>query len=479
MHSQIGQAIPGQTSNPILAAIGKESGNRNADTARDRESFQSVLAGASGTTQKNQADRNDAQATDASAETEADSDDMADDGVANAASDEAASDDDAALNYLFEDADEIVFQKKTTAPQLTSEDVIQLVAQAAKALETNGAAGQSSQSSEQSTTVGNRTDTSTPAWFSTSRAMASAGQTTAQQANAAAVPAASSVQADTSQTPDTASDEAVLRAQRDVTTNSATASGQPVKQDIKGTETAALSLAQTAGKAIRSDEEPKHVTERRNATEAPAPTFATQRQTVSAAAGTQAFAAPLQVVAHGAAQGTPAEDRGARWVSEAGFTSDIAAQDMPATSRVQQTALLQQPDLPRNIAVQIAQAMRQGGADRPMELVLSPAELGRVRISMQAGDGAMTVHVMADRPETLDLMRRHIDLLAQEFHEIGYGTAEFAFGQNAPDGGTQNDGDADAGNLSSSSRQDDADGRADTAAPAQLTLQSDRVDIRL
>ncbi len=114
-----------------------------------------------------------------------------------------------------------------------------------------------------------------------------------------------------------------------------------------------------------------------------------------------------------------------------------------------------------------------------MELVLSPAELGRVRISMMGGDGAMTVHVMADRPETLDLMRRHIDILAQEFHDIGYGTAEFAFGQNAADQGNPHDGDAGAGGLTTSSSQTDVTEGADTPAPTQLTLQSDRVDIRL
>ncbi len=36
---------------------------------------------------------------------------------------------------------------------------------------------------------------------------------------------------------------------------------------------------------------------------------------------------------------------------------------------------------------------------------------------------------IADRPETLELMRRHIDILAQEFRDIGYGSAEFSFGQ--------------------------------------------------
>ena len=86
---------------------------------------------------------------------------------------------------------------------------------------------------------------------------------------------------------------------------------------------------------------------------------------------------------------------------------------------------------------------------------------------------------MADRPETLDLMRRHIDILAQEFHEIGYGTAEFAFGQNAAENGKQGGDGTDTGGLSSPSSQGDIDDAADVAAPAPLPLHSDRVDIRL
>ena len=114
-----------------------------------------------------------------------------------------------------------------------------------------------------------------------------------------------------------------------------------------------------------------------------------------------------------------------------------------------------------------------------MELVLSPAELGRVRISMQANDGGMVIQVIAERPETLDLMRRHISDLAQEFRNIGYGSAEFSFGQSTPDGNT------DTGSGASQSGASDND--LTSGAPEQLhktqhpvlKLGTDRVDIRL
>ncbi len=459
MQSQIGPASQGQSSNPILAAIGKENGSRSSDNAREHESFQSVLADASGATQKDQVARSSTEVAEAKPEPES-AETTDEDGI------NSLPDDEATPMFLTDDADELVFKKKPNLPALKSGDVVQLVAQVAKAIETNGAAGKSAEAPAPVTAAVTRADTAAPAWFSTSRMADVAAQPTGNAATKAdgAVPASDQA----TMTKAIATNETLVRA-------SGENANQQVKPETKAAEKAVVPMAQ----AIKADEEPKHVTERRLAPEEPAPVFATQRNAAPTVGGTLAFAAQMQTTARTTTAGVPAEERGVRWMSEAGLTSEIAAQDMPATSRIQQASLLQQPDLPRNIAVQIAQAMRQGGADRPMELVLSPAELGRVRISMQAGDGAMMVHVMADRPETLDLMRRHIDILAQEFHDIGFGTAEFAFGQNTTEDGKQRDGDTDAGSLTARSSQDDADGAAETVAPAQLSLHSDRVDIRL
>jgi flagellar hook-length control protein FliK len=52
------------------------------------------------------------------------------------------------------------------------------------------------------------------------------------------------------------------------------------------------------------------------------------------------------------------------------------------------------------------------------ELALAPAELGRLEIALREVDGVMTLSVTAERPETLDLIRRHVDLLAQELRQM-------------------------------------------------------------
>jgi len=86
-------------------------------------------------------------------------------------------------------------------------------------------------------------------------------------------------------------------------------------------------------------------------------------------------------------------------------------------------------DLAASVARQIADAMRNAG-DKPVEIALNPVELGRVRMILNASDAGVTMNILADRPETLDLMRRNIDDLAKTFSELGYEDISFSFGHN-------------------------------------------------
>lgn len=80
-----------------------------------------------------------------------------------------------------------------------------------------------------------------------------------------------------------------------------------------------------------------------------------------------------------------------------------------------------------DIARQLTSAL-PGATDGPVEISLNPEELGKVRLAMRTQDDAITVSVQAERPETLDLMRRNIDSLAREFREMGYAQISFDFG---------------------------------------------------
>ena len=95
--------------------------------------------------------------------------------------------------------------------------------------------------------------------------------------------------------------------------------------------------------------------------------------------------------------------------------------------------------LPAGLGHRLAEAVSQF-PDRPVEITLSPEELGRVRLTLTTHDGALTMMIQADRPETLDLLRRNIDSLAQDFRDLGYQDLTFSFGQErnprqSPDAG--------------------------------------------
>lgn len=72
--------------------------------------------------------------------------------------------------------------------------------------------------------------------------------------------------------------------------------------------------------------------------------------------------------------------------------------------------------------------------DRPVELTLRPEELGRVKMVLNTADGSISVVVTTERAETLDLMRRHIDLLALEFRRLGFDNIGFEFRQSGTGG---------------------------------------------
>ncbi len=92
----------------------------------------------------------------------------------------------------------------------------------------------------------------------------------------------------------------------------------------------------------------------------------------------------------------------------------------------------------RNIASQIAVAVT-ATVDGGTEVALNPEELGRVRMQLTTTDHTVIVTISAERPETADLMRRHIDTLAQELRDQGYRQVNIDIGGRASHGfGGQN-----------------------------------------
>lgn len=120
-----------------------------------------------------------------------------------------------------------------------------------------------------------------------------------------------------------------------------------------------------------------------------------------------------------------------------------------ATAGVATTSIVAPQASPAAVAQQIATSFAQGSG-KTTEIALNPEELGRVRISLTTTESGMTVSIISERPETTDLMRRHIDTLAREFAELGYDSLAFSF-ENPSDGAEQYDPESDTATTSGES----------------------------
>ncbi|MBY6155414.1 flagellar hook-length control protein FliK [Vannielia litorea] len=112
---------------------------------------------------------------------------------------------------------------------------------------------------------------------------------------------------------------------------------------------------------------------------------------------------------------------------------------MPATAVPQPAAATAQA-----VAMQIAEVSRPL-PDGPIELSLQPEELGRLKLSFSGGEAGLHVVIAAERPETLEMMRRHIDLLAQEMRRLGHEGAQFSFAGGEGSFGQQMQGEGQSG----------------------------------
>ena len=103
---------------------------------------------------------------------------------------------------------------------------------------------------------------------------------------------------------------------------------------------------------------------------------------------------------------------------------------IPLSQTAPQTPALvtEGPTLPRKLPETIAKAATSLTRDEAVELLLDPAELGRVRFEMTTTGDRLQVNLSVERAETLDLLRRNIEVLRHEFREAGFDAATLTFG---------------------------------------------------
>lgn len=84
--------------------------------------------------------------------------------------------------------------------------------------------------------------------------------------------------------------------------------------------------------------------------------------------------------------------------------------------------------LPEGFSADLAHRVVASGQSRA-ELILEPAELGRLRFDLITRGEQVQVTLSAERPETMDLLRRHAEDLRQEFRAAGLDSGTLNFSQ--------------------------------------------------
>ena len=75
-----------------------------------------------------------------------------------------------------------------------------------------------------------------------------------------------------------------------------------------------------------------------------------------------------------------------------------------------------------------------------MELTLDPVELGKLRFEIITTNDRTQINLSVERADTLDLLRRHADILRAEFREAGFDGASLNFSQWTRQGNEQSGG---------------------------------------
>jgi flagellar hook-length control protein FliK len=112
--------------------------------------------------------------------------------------------------------------------------------------------------------------------------------------------------------------------------------------------------------------------------------------------------------------------------------------------------------------------------ERSVELRLDPPELGRVILTLTPADQGISGQVLAERSDTLELLRRSLDELARELHDQGFGDVALSLGAFEDNSDPSRNFAEDAPDEFLGS-----DVPPDETQTIHLSLTNERLDIRL
>ena len=115
------------------------------------------------------------------------------------------------------------------------------------------------------------------------------------------------------------------------------------------------------------------------------------------------------------------------------FNTPLTVPATPLSLQPQALLVLPAP-VPVDALVQQIKTHNTPGKPSSVEMVLSPEELGKVRLLMTPDNDQLRIVIQAERPETLELLRRNLESFTADLRQSGYTMTSFSFGSwgNAP-----------------------------------------------
>lgn len=187
-------------------------------------------------------------------------------------------------------------------------------------------------------------------------------------------------------------------------------------------------------------------------------TTSQNRQTLTGTETTQtAFVAPRAKEFPSEEVHRPASNRESMFYGDAVgiLPGKFRAPSLTAATAAQTTVFVPVP-APISAVPQHIRALISANKPSSIELTLTPEDLGKLRLVFTPEGDKLRIIIQAERPETLDLLRRNTESFSADLRQSGYASASFSFASWG-----------DSPSSRSNPKQDNADEFVDSAEEAQ------------
>lgn len=129
----------------------------------------------------------------------------------------------------------------------------------------------------------------------------------------------------------------------------------------------------------------------------------------------------------------------------------------------------------RSVLAQVAAAIPPGTAPGTIDVTLDPPELGRIDIVIELAEQTLRATLSADRTGTGELIRRHLDLLSEQFREAGFTDVDLTYSEP----GGHGDGNHQEAGTATQLPGEESPIPGEMPAAARPAITAAHVDIRL